>query len=150
MQFKLKNILVLLTIMTTLIGTLTAIMSYVNLLPTQDFLSTWLKAFSFAFIVMLPMGIVLFSSINKLINKFFPSLSDIQKKLSQGIVMAVIMELLLAIVTTLINHGYQGHSHFFGIVGNSFIYAIPVGITFACLMTLVLQPKLARFLATPA
>lgn len=136
--------------MASLIGTLTAIMSYVNLLPSQDFLTTWLTAFSFAFIIILPLGIVMFFSINKLIGRLFPSLSSIQKKIFQGFLMAVIMELILAVVTTFINHGYQHASHFLDIVFNSFIYAIPVGVTFSLLMTLVLQPKLARFLVTSA
>jgi hypothetical protein len=150
MQLKLKNLLTVLTIMLFLIGTITGIMTYVNLSPTEVFINRWASAFIFAFVVMLPIGLVMFSVMNKIVKRLFSTLSSIQQKLIQGILMAVLMETILAIVTTSVNHDYVNLTHFFNIAGTSFMYAIPVGLTFACLMTLVLQPKLARFLAAPS
>ncbi|KXI28951.1 DUF2798 domain-containing protein [Paraglaciecola hydrolytica] len=147
MQLKLKKALVLLPIMLCLIGTITGIMSYVNLAPEQDFLQAWLYAFVFAFAVMLPSGALVFAAAHKLVNSLFTSLPTLYKKLLQGVLMAVAMESIMAIVTTLINHEFVGISPFLNMVFTSFIYALPIGLGFACLMTFVLQPKLARFFA---
>ncbi|WP_413699558.1 DUF2798 domain-containing protein [Psychromonas sp. KJ10-10] len=148
MQQKLKKLLVPLTIMLSLIGTITAVMTYANLSPTQPFIDTWLTAFVFAFVVMLPIGIVILSAMTKLVNRFFSHLSVVSQRLIQGVMMAVVMESILALVTTAVNHDYQNLLHFVNLASTSFLYAIPVGISFACLMTFVLQPKLQRYLAT--
>ncbi|MBU2872177.1 DUF2798 domain-containing protein [Colwellia sp. E2M01] len=147
MQIKLKNILVVLPIILTLIGTITGIMTYVNLTPAQDFISAWLKSFAFAFVVMLPLGVLILTAMSKLIDKFFGSLTSLQKRLLQGVLMAIVMESILAVVTTTVNHGYESHLQFINLVSTSFIYALPVGLAFSCLMTLILQPKLQQFLA---
>jgi hypothetical protein len=150
MQIKLKNLLVMLPIMLTLIGTITAIMTYVNLTAEQNFASAWATAFTFAFVVMLPAGGLIFAAMNKLVNRVFSTLPQVQKKLLQGVLMAVVMESIMAIVTTVTNHEQLAFQQFFGVFINSFLYALPVGLTFACLMTFVLHPKLERFLAAPA
>ena len=148
MQQKLNKLLVPLTIMLSLIGTITAVMTYANLSATQLFIETWLTAFVFAFVVMLPIGMVLMSAMNKVVNRFFSHLSVVAQRLIQGIMIAVIMESILALVTTAVNHDYQNLWHFVNLASTSFIYAIPIGLSFACLMTFVLQPKLQRYLAT--
>ncbi|XQW84023.1 DUF2798 domain-containing protein [Thalassotalea piscium] len=134
--------------MLTLIGTITGIMTFVNLSPEQNFTNAWLTSFAFAFMVMLPAGGLLFAVINKLINHFFSHLAHIQKKLLQGVLMAVVMEGIMATITTAMNHDFIALTHFFTLFINSFLYALPVGLTFACLMTLVLQPKLERLLGS--
>ncbi|MEP1445202.1 MAG: DUF2798 domain-containing protein [Paraglaciecola sp.] len=149
MQLKLKKALVLLPIMLSLIGTITGIMSYVNLAPEQHFLQAWLNAFVFAFLVMLPSGALIFAAIHKLVNSLFVRMPSLYKKLLQGILMAVVMESILAIVTTAINHDFGSISHFTTTVITSFLYALPIGLGFACLMTFVLHPKLETFFTDP-
>ncbi len=139
----------MLPIMLTLIGTITAIMTYVNLSAEQNFVSAWATSFIFAFVVMLPAGGLIFAAMNKLVNRLFYTLPQMQKKLLQGVLMAVVMESIMAIVTTVTNHEQLAFQQFVAVFINSFLFALPVGITFACLMTFVLQPKLERFLATP-
>ena len=116
-------------------------------LLSKIFLQAWLYAFVFAFAVMLPSGALVFTAAHKLVNGLFTSLPSLYKKLLQGVLMAVAMESIMAMVTTLINHEFVGISPFLNMVFTSFIYALPIGLGFACLMTFVLQPKLARFFA---
>lgn len=149
MQLQLKKLVVLFSIMCTLIGTITAVMTYVNLSSSQAFLTTWLNAFVFAVFVMLPLGGLIFVTLSKVINKYFSTWSAIQKKLIQGVFMAIVMESIMAIVTTVINHEYQALWQFLTLIATSFIYALPVGLAFAVLMSLVLQPKLEQFFAEP-
>ncbi|MDU0356442.1 DUF2798 domain-containing protein [Paraglaciecola aquimarina] len=146
MQIKLKNVLVMLPIMLTLIGTITGIMTYVNISVEQDFAKAWLASFTFAFIVMLPAGGLVFAAMNELVNQFFAEWSNVQRKLIQGVLAAVVMESIMAIVTTFTHHDQLALRQFMSLFINSFLYALPVGITFACTMTLVLHPRLERFL----
>tara|TARA_R110001583_G_scaffold145698_1_gene297689 strand:- start:13741 stop:14223 length:483 start_codon:yes stop_codon:yes gene_type:complete len=148
MQLKLTKLSIVLTIISLLIATITGIMTYVNLSPTQDFIESWVSAFIFAFLVMLPIGMVMFLIMSRFVNRVFISFSSVQRKLIQGVLMAILMESILAVVTTSVNHDYINLFQFFNIASTSFIYAIPVGLTFACLMTLVIQPKLEGFLVT--
>ncbi|WP_353368760.1 hypothetical protein [Aliiglaciecola sp. NS0011-25] len=147
MQIKLKNVLVILTIVSTLVASITAIMTYANLQPTQNFLVTWINSFMFAIAVMLPAGGVIFLAMNKLVEQFFSALTNIQKKLLHGILMAITMESLMAVITTLLNHDYVTFAQYSSLIITSFLYALPVGLAFACLMVFVIRPKLQRFLA---
>lgn len=146
MQDNVKRVLIILPIMATIVATLTAIMTWVNLTPTQNFSATWLNTFTFAFLVMLPVGSVLFSLLNKLIERVFTTLTSIQKNLVHSVLMALIMESIMAIVTTVTTYGHRLNYEFFSLFLNSLIYALPVGLTIASFMSLVIKPKLERHL----
>ncbi|WP_440874191.1 hypothetical protein [Thalassotalea sp. PLHSN55] len=146
MQYKLKPLSIILVIMLALIGTLTAIMTWVNLLPTQNFIEAWTNALTFAFLVMLPFGAVSFYTINKLIKRFFLSWSTTQKNLLQGVMMAIIIESAMAIVTVVSNFNVELNAHYLQLIFNSLLYALPVGLCFSIVMTLVVKPKVEAHL----
>lgn len=146
MQLQLKNIFVMLLVVFVLIGALTAIMTWANLLPSQPFFNTWFSSFIFTFIILLPIGGVMFYTVNKLINYIFKTWSSLQKNLLQGIIMAVIMESAMAIVLTINNASYESSTQFLQLFLNSLLYALPVGLTISLIMTLVIKPKVEAYL----
>lgn len=147
MQLKLKNLFVMLSVMFVLVGTITAIMTWANLLPSQSFFNTWVSSFLFTFIILLPIGGIIFVTLNKLINLYFSAWADVQKNLLQGVLMAIIMESIMAIILTINNGGYESLTQFSQLFFNSLFYALPVGLTFALTMTLVIKPRIQAYLA---
>ncbi|WP_334313342.1 DUF2798 domain-containing protein [Psychrosphaera algicola] len=140
----------MLSVMSILVGTITAIMTLANLQPSQPFLSTWVSSFIFALLVMLPIGATIFTVLSKLINLYLPTWSVVQKNLLQGAFMALIMESIMAVVTIISGHNYASLTQFVGMFFNSLVYALPVGLTFSCLMTLVIKPRIEKMLANEA
>lgn len=143
----------MLSVMSTLVGTITAIMTLANpqpSQPSQPFLSTWVSSFIFALLVMLPIGATIFTVLSKLINLYLPTWSVVQKNLLQGAFMALIMESIMAVVTIISGHNYASLTQFVGMFFNSLVYALPVGLTFSCLMTLVIKPRIEKMLANEA
>jgi hypothetical protein len=61
--------------------------------------------------------------------------------------MAVIMESIMAIVTTINLHGFLLPSEFVDYWGATFISALPAGLIISVLMSLVIKPRLAVFWA---
>lgn len=137
-----KKIVVLLPVAMLMIGLFTAIMTSVSILPEHAFFPTWLNAFTFAFLVMLPSGGILFYFVNKAVQRVFPSFSVLQRNLIHGLSMAVIMETILALVTTFNNRGFPSFELFLKEASLSLLAALPVGIAMACLMSLVIKPRL--------
>ncbi|MFT6530137.1 MAG: hypothetical protein ACJAZB_001792 [Psychrosphaera sp.] len=146
MQPKIKNLLVMLLVMFTLVGTITAIMTLANLTSSQSFVNAWISSFTFAFLVLLPLGGVIFATISKLINRFLVSWSNLQKNVTQAVLMALVMESIMAIVTMFNTHTYESLSQYSSLFFNSLLYALPVGLTFSCLMVVVIKPKLEKVL----
>lgn len=146
MQVKLKNLPVMILVILTMVGSITAIMTWVNLAPSQRFLDVWVDSFTFAVLVMLPIGGGAFITINKLINQFCSACSSLQKNLLQGVLMAVIMESVMAVITVLNSHGYGSFTQFSSFLFNALLYALPIGLTLSCFMTLVIKPKFEKHL----
>lgn len=146
MQPKFKRILIVLLTMLTLIGTMTAIMTLANTPSAEPFLHIWFRSFIFAFLVLVPMGITLFSVLNKLIVHFFPTCSHLQKSLLLGVLMPVLMESIMAIITILNSHSYESIEQFSSSLFKTLLYALPIGLIFSCYMTLVIKPKLEKYL----
>lgn len=142
-----KKILILLPVAILLIGLLTAIMTSVSILPDQAFIPTWLRAFIFAFVVMLPLGGAIFYVVNKMVQRVFASFSVLQRNLIHGLFMAFIMETILACVTTFNNLGLPSLYFFIKEASLSLLAALPVGIAMACLMSLVIKPRLEAHLS---
>lgn len=144
MQINFKKILTILPIALTLVATITAIMTWVNLTPSQSFITTWLKALGFGVSVMLPLGALTFILIKRVINRWFGSFSTLQKNILQGILMAFTIESILAIATTLSGNHYHSLSEFISLSFNSLIYALPVGLTFALLVNILIKPRIEQ------
>ncbi|WP_441003816.1 hypothetical protein [Pseudocolwellia agarivorans] len=147
MQSNLKKLFIMLPVMVTLIGTITAIMTFANLSVSQDFMPTWISNFVYAFLVLLPMGGIIFTVLNKLINQYFSAWSSLKKNILQGALMALIMESIMAVISILTTHNYTSIHNLSTLFFNSLLYALPVGLIFSLFMTLVLKPKLETYLS---
>ena len=145
-----RKIAILLPVAILMVGMFTAIMTSVSILPTQDFIATWLRAFMFAFLVMLPSGGAIFYLVNKIVQRVFSSFTVLQRNLIHGLFMAVIMESILALVTTYNSQGFPSVSVFIKEASLSLLAALPVGIAMSCLMSLVIKPKLEAHFTSDA
>lgn len=136
-----KKFIVLLPVAILAIGLFTAVMTSVTILPDQAFMPMWLRALTFAILLMLPLGVI-FYLVNKVVQRLFGSFSVIQRNLIHGLCMAFIMETILALVTTFNNLGWPSFDVFVKEASLSLVTALPIGIAMACLMSLVVKPRL--------
>lgn len=117
---------------------------------TDGFIGAWLSSFALCVLCIAPIGGVIAFIINRLVNLIFPSLSSVKKNIAFGLVMAVMMESIMAVVTTINLHGFMLIKEFVDFWLATFVSALPAGLAISVLMSLVIKPKLAAFWAKPA
>jgi hypothetical protein len=128
-------------------GFLTFLMTWRNIGFSNHFIGAWLSSFALCVLCIAPIGGVISIVTNSLVNKVFYTLSMTQKNIVFGFIMAVVMESIMAIVTTINLHGFLILSEFIALWGTTFISALPAGLVISILMSLVIKPKLAVFWA---
>lgn len=143
-----QKLMVMATVMTTIGGTLTGIMTYINVGNTDTFLATWFSSFLIAVLVMMPIGLISMTLIGKLIQKVMPKAKKIIQQLITGLSMALIMESVLAGTTAANTVGLESKAAFVDAWGQGFMAALPIGIIIALVMSLFLKPKLDAFMAS--
>lgn len=143
-----QKILVIAAVMTTMGGTLTGIMTYVNTGLTDQFLGNWLSSFLTAVLVMMPAGLLFMTVISKLIHWLIPNAKKIFKQLATGVSMAFLMETVLAGTTAANTIGFSDQTAFIAAWSQGFIAALPVGLIMGLIMALFLKPKLDAFMAS--
>lgn len=150
MQVKLKNVLLILPLMLSMVGAITGIMTWANLPVSAVFLDAWRESFTFAVLIMMPFGGISFLVVSKLIHKYFTACSSMQKSLLQGISMAVIMESLMAVISILNSQGYQSFTQFSGFLLHTLLYALPIGVVLSCTVSLFVKPRIEKYLLQSA
>lgn len=85
--------------------------------------------------------------LHRTINAVLPNFSKLQQNITFGLGMACIMESIMGVVTTVNLHGYES-SLFASQWSAAFLAALPVGIVFSIVMSLVIKPRLETFLAS--
>ncbi len=143
----LKKIFVMIGMMTLIGGTFTAIMTYVNIGFTDDFFTKWSESLFFAVIFMMPLGGVFMFLSNKFIKFIFPNLRYILQNILVGICMALCMESIMAISTTVSIIGYPNFDLFSSFWLKSYLAALPFALVFSPIMTIVIKPRIENFLA---
>lgn len=108
----LKKILVMMGMMTLIGGIFTAIMTYVNIGFSDNFFIKWSESLIFAVLFMMPLGGVFMFLSNKFIKFIFPNLRYILQNILVGICMALCMESIMAISTTINIIGYPSFELF--------------------------------------
>ncbi|CAM2893407.1 DUF2798 domain-containing protein [Pseudoalteromonas distincta] len=73
------KILVIMSVITLIGGTLTGIMTYVNVGVTEQFYADWFTSFISAVLVMAPIGFVMMTLMHKLVNKLLPNGSELKR-----------------------------------------------------------------------
>lgn len=140
------KIALVLSVMLCIGGTLTAVMTYMQVGYDQNFLAHWLQALLSVVIIMMPIGALLMTLLSKAAATRLSQLSEMQRNLLVGVSMAVIMESIMAAITASSNIGFTDSSAFINAWGNGFIAALPVGLTIMVIMSLTIKPKIERFL----
>jgi hypothetical protein len=131
-------------------GFLTLLMTWKNLGFSDGFMGAWLSSFALCVLCIAPIGGVIALVINRLVNLLFPRLSSVKRNIVFGLLMAALMESIMAVVTTVNLHGFMMLKEFVGFWVATFVSALPAGLVISVLMSLVIKPKLAAFWAKPA
>lgn len=148
----LKKIAIILSLITTIIGSLTFVMTYMNIGFGNDFLSQWLTSFLLAATTMAPLGFVMVAIISKLVTMVMPKASEAKRNLAVGIAMAFVMEGSMALVTTMNNLGFPATAEriypWLQEWGQAFLVALPLGLVIGLIMSIFIKPRLERVMAS--
>lgn len=128
-------------------GTLTFLMTWQNVGFSDDFITAWLSSFALCVLCIAPIGGVIAFLINRVITAMLPTLSESLNNIVFGLVMAIIMESIMAVVTTINLHGFAVLGDLGVVWFSTFITALPVGIVFSIIISLIVKPRLAAFWA---
>ncbi len=142
----LYKILVMMSLMLTIGGSLTAVMTYMNVGFGEAFIGNWLSSLALVVVIMMPIGIAMTTLVTKLVAKALPKYSEKVRNLIVGLIMAFIMESIMAFVTAANNIGFSDTSAFTSGWFNGFVAALPVGLTIMVVMSMTIKPKLERFM----
>lgn len=85
--------------------------------------------------------------INKILRALLPDISTVQMNVIFGLCMAVIMESIMAVVTTINLNDFSDWHHFLSMWIASLLTALPIGIFFSIILSLIIKPKLELFWA---
>lgn len=141
-----QKILVVIGMMTLMAGTLTGVMTYMNTGFNESFYLQWLQAFLTAAFVMAPVGFTTMSLLTIGIKRLLPNASETKRNLVIGLLMAVIMESLMAFTTTATTLGFADSALFFTGWLSGFLAALPVGLVLMVVVSATIKPKVERFL----
>lgn len=143
-----QKILVIVGIVSLVGGALTGIMTYVSVGFTESFRSDWISSFVIAALVMAPVGLLFMTLTSKLLKRVMPNGNKTLHQLITGFFMAFFMESVLAASTTANILGFADTSTFVTVWKQAFIAALPFGLFMALMMSLVLKPRLEKFMAS--
>lgn len=141
-----QKILVMMGMMTVMAGTLTGVMTYMNMGFSDSFYMQWLQAFLTAAFVMAPVGFTTMTLLTAWLKRLLPNASEAKRNLVIGLLMAVIMESLMAFTTTATTIGFADSSVFFNGWLSGFLAALPVGLVLMVVVSATIKPKIERFL----
>ncbi|WP_299690360.1 DUF2798 domain-containing protein [uncultured Vibrio sp.] len=138
--------LVMMGLMLTIGGSLTAVMTYMNVGFGEAFISRWLSSLALAVVIMMPIGTLAMALVTQIVTKALPNYGEKARNLIVGLIMAFVMESLMAFVTAANNIGFSDLSAFTSGWFNGFVAALPVGLTIMIVMSMTVKPKLERFM----
>ncbi|WP_394183238.1 DUF2798 domain-containing protein [Marinomonas posidonica] len=147
MSKMLQKIAIIASLVTVIGGTLTFVMTWRNLGFGDGFMISWLSTFALCVLCIAPIGGVISYLVHHLVDGTLPNLSKLKQDLVFGLIMALIMESIMAVVTTINLHGWLAIEVFIKQWGTTFLAALPMGIVFSILMSLVIKRRLTAFLA---
>ncbi|WP_121626583.1 DUF2798 domain-containing protein [Poseidonibacter antarcticus] len=143
----LKKIFVMIGMMSLIGGTFIAIMTYANIGFSNKFFFTWYSSLFFAILVMMPLGAIIMIISNKIVKISIPNQKEILQNIAIGILMALSMEAIMAVVTTINIHGYSDFNLFSSFWLKSYLLALPFALVMSPMMTILVKPKLDAYLA---
>ncbi|WP_028022392.1 DUF2798 domain-containing protein [Enterovibrio calviensis] len=141
-----QKVLVVLCMMTVMGGSLTSVMTYINLGFTETFFTDWGSSFLLAAITVMPVGFLLMVLLTKLSHALLPNTRELKRNLLVGVSMALIMESGMAFTTAMNNVGFEGKGVFFDAWLDGVLAALPVALTLMLIISTTVKPKIERFM----
>ena len=140
------KIMVMVSIIVFVGGSLTSIMTYTNVGITEHLYMDWFTSFLSAVLLMAPVGLAMTALMNTLVAKLLPKASELKRNLVISVFMALTMESLMAFVTATNNIGFANMRLFYTAWVEGLLAALPIGLTLMLVMSVTVKPKLERFL----
>jgi hypothetical protein len=140
------KIMVMVSIIVFVDGSLTGIMTYTNVGITEHFYMDSFTSFLSAVLVMAPVGLAMTALMNTLVAKLLPKASELKRNLVISVFMALTMESLMAFVTASNNIGFANMRLFYTAWVEGLLAVLPIGLTLMLVMSVTVKPKLERFL----
>ncbi|WP_165602646.1 DUF2798 domain-containing protein [Candidatus Terasakiella magnetica] len=140
-----KKVIVVLSVMATIAGTLTGIMTWANLGFSDAFLAKWGQSFGMAMTVMMPIAIVLIGIFSKIIARAFPNMRPLPQAIIVGVIASIVMQSIMALLTSFNAVGLEVWADYRAGVINAFITAFPYGLIMALIMTTIIKPRLLAY-----
>ncbi|MFA0438994.1 DUF2798 domain-containing protein [Vibrio sp. 10N.286.49.B1] len=140
------KVVVVIGMMMLMGGSLTGVMTYVNVGYSDAFVSDWLRSFLTVAVTVMPAGMFLMGVMTKLFEHLMPDSNEKKRNLAIGMSMAVVMESLMAFTTALNNIGFSDPSAFLSAWFNGLVAALPVALVLMTVISITVKPKLERFL----
>lgn len=133
------------TMILTMSGLMTSVMTYAGLPEGQRFIDAWLPVWMQAALVIAPAGFALMYLISETISAVFPDMAPGKQNIILGASMALVMESVMASVTTLQLHGWS--TGFMSYWINILLSALPVAVLASLAMTFLIKPRIDKILA---
>lgn len=140
------KILLLATLISTIGGALTGVMTWVNLGFTESFYINWLNSFLTAALIIMPAGFAMMTLLSHLVGKLLPNTGEKHKNLLVGVFMAFSMESIMAGTTAASNIGFSNLPAFLSAWFNGLLAALPLGLTIMLIMNMTLKPRIDKIL----
>lgn len=150
MSLKVQKVSIIASLVIAMGGTLTFLMTWRNVGFADQFMGLWLSSFALCVLCIAPIGGIISYLVHRFVNAVLPALSSMQQNIVFGLIMAIIMESIMAVVTTVNLHGFLERGAFLNSWTATLMSALPAGIVFSILMSIVIKPKLAAFWARTA
>ncbi|MAB17852.1 MAG: hypothetical protein CMN07_12005 [Roseobacter sp.] len=141
-----QKIAIVAAVMGSVAGTLTGIMTWANTGFSEIFLPNWGISFLKAVFVLLPFAFLLMGLFDKLLSRIMPGLAPMKLRIVLGLIMAVIMQSLMAVITAGTEAGFGDMTVVRELWLNAFITAFPVGLALALVLTTTVRPWLLAML----
>lgn len=141
----LKKISLMVSFILVMTGLITSVMTWFARSNGQGFFEVWLPTWAMVGFGLAPIGFTLFWGLGKLLDHALPHASYAVRTVLHGALMALIMESLMASVTTYQIQGFDGD--FAAIWLRALLAGLPVAAVMSVLGTLVIKPKLEAFMA---
>lgn len=143
----LKKICIILSIVISIGGTLTFVMTWKSIGFNERFLASWISSFALCVAFIAPIGGIIAMLIHKALAAILLGASKVRINIIFGLCMAVTMESIMAVITTINTNSFSDWSHFAYRWASTLVTALPIGIVFSVIMSLIIKPKLEVILA---
>ncbi len=145
---KVKKIALTLPAPVCIVACISLFITYINQVPNQPFLMQWCKVFVFSLLIIMPIAGVLIMTLAKVVERTFPELNALYQKLLLCALIALSLESIMSLVSTLSMSPAHNLSQFVSFWWFTLLKALPLGYVIAMIMVFIIKPKIQRALAS--